>query len=147
MITVDLKTNPDLKRIITAAFPGYKKHKAFISAFGEHGVNINSFWDGGSRDEYAVVDLHTTQRKTLPTRSHPFFDVAAKGLTNQSSDILAVDHVGNVTLKVLPENFALVSAGTQLLEARFDTFCGKPATAHVYLNPANMPKFLEAPKS
>jgi hypothetical protein len=33
----------------------------------------------------------------------------------------------------LPEGFALIEAGT---------FCGKPATAHIFLNPANITKLL-----
>jgi hypothetical protein len=54
--------------------------------------------------------------------------------STENADV-EVDHVGNVTLKRLPEGFALVAAGT---------FCGKAATAHVYLNPANMARLLAA---
>jgi hypothetical protein len=46
-----------------------------------------------------------------------------------------VDGRGNATLKVLPEGFVLVEAGT---------FLGKPATAKVFLNPANITKILPA---
>jgi hypothetical protein len=98
-------------------------------------LSINSYWDGGSRTEFAVVELASLQRKSLPTRTHPYFDVAVRGLTNAENADLEVDQVGNVTLKHLPEGFALVAAGT---------FCGKAATAHVYLNPANMARLLAA---
>jgi hypothetical protein len=132
-IIESLKNAPEVKQVITAAFPGYKKHRAYLSEFSP--MQINSYWDGGSRDEFAIVELATMQRKSLPTSSHPYFDVAARGMANQSNEIVESDHVGNVTLKVLPEGFALVSAGT---------FCGKAATAHVFLNAANMTKFLSA---
>ena len=133
-ICVTLKSAPEVRRVVEAAFPSYRKHKAYISAFNG-GVNINSYWDGGSRDEYAIVELASLQRRSLPTSSHPYFDVARHGSVNAETATVSVDHVGNITLKILPEGFALVAAGT---------FCGKPATAHIYLNPANMAKYLPA---
>jgi hypothetical protein len=132
MHTVTLKSAPEVKAVVLAAFPAYRKQSAFLSAFGG-GLSINSYWDGGSRTEFAVVELASLQRKSLPTRTHPYFDVAVRGLTNTENADLEVDRVGNVTLKRLPEGFALVAAGT---------FCGKAATAHVYLNPANMVRLL-----
>jgi len=132
--SIELRQAPEVKRLVLAAFPSYRKLRASIAAFPGC-VNINSYWDGGSRSEFALVELATMVRKPLPTRTHPFFEVAARGMANQESEVLKVDHVGNVSLKVLPEGFALVEAGT---------FCGKPATAHVYLNPANMAKLLPA---
>src|SRR5271165_5551126 len=122
--TVELKQSQAIKRIILSAFPNYKKHKAFVSFFMSK-VNISSYWDGGSRDEFAIVHIETGERKPLPTSTHPYFDIAAHGLANQATEDVESDHVGNVYLKRLPDGFALVSAGT---------FCGKPATAHVYLS-------------
>jgi len=133
-----LKNSPELKQVVCAAFPSYKKHDAYLSAFPESGKNINSYWDGGSRDEYAIVELATMKRQPMPTSTHPYFDVARRGMANQSNGVLESDHVGNITLKVLPEGFALVSAGV---------FCGKSATAHVFLNPANLAKLLPAVQS
>jgi hypothetical protein len=138
MIKVELKNTPDLKKLIQAADPSYKKRNAFVSAFSSHGVNINSHWDGGSRSLYAIVDIVTGQKKALPSHTHPFYDIAAKGLANQTDGVVSIDGGGNVTLMALPENYALVETGH---------FCGKVATAHVFLNPANMPKYLEAAKS
>lgn len=130
MTTVTLKDSPEVKRIVLAAFPNYRKQRAFVSAFdGE--ININSYWDGGSKDEYALVHLATGQRKTLPTSTHPFFEIANRGMANQETDDVRTDHVGNVYLKRLPAGFALVAAGT---------FCGKPATAHVYTSSDNLLK-------
>ncbi len=134
-ITVELKAAPDLKAVILAALPNYRKRRSFVTVFPPSGVNVNSYWDGGSKSEYAIVHLETHQRRALPTSTHPYFDVAARGLANQSGSVIETDRVGNVRLKVLPEGFALVEGGT---------FCGKSAAAHVDLNPANMPKYLTA---
>mgnify|MGYP001563450181 CR=1 FL=1 len=133
MTKISLKSAPEVKRVVTVAFPEYKKHNAYLSVFPEAGMNINSYWDGGSKDEYAIVDLATMTQKPMPTTTHPYFDIMAKGIQGENA-FLEVSQRGNVTLKVLPENFALVSAGT---------FCGKRATAHVYLPAQNMPKLLE----
>ena len=134
LITIELKQDPSLKRIILAGFPNYRKRSAFVSVFGERGQNINSYWDGGSRDEYAIVELATLARKSLPTSTHPYFDISARGLSSTQDDYVTIDHVGNVSLKRIPQGYALVSAGT---------FCGKPATAHVYFHPADLPGQLQ----
>ena len=124
---IELKTNPEIKRIVTAAFPGYKKQKAYMSEFLE--MNINSYWDGGSRDEYAIVELATMRRAAMPTSTHPYFDVARYGIKGENN-VLPVDARGNITLKRLPQGFVLVQAGT---------FCGKQAAAHVYTAPKPVP--------
>lgn len=135
MKTVELKEDRTLKSIIVAAFPNYKKRSAFVSEF-HPGVSINSYWDGGSKDEYAIVHLASLRRKSLPTSTHPYFDVARHGVCETGNADVEVDHVGNIKLKRLPEGFALVRAGT---------FCGKPATAHVYF-PAQPKLEIEDPQ-
>lgn len=135
MQTIELKSAPELKRLVLAAFPDYRKKSVFLSVFGERGVNVNSYWDGGSRAVYALVEMATMRRKALPTGSHPYFDISSRGLAGQETPDVAVDHVGNVTLKRLPEGIALIEGGT---------FCGKPATAHIRVNAANMAKYLTA---
>lgn len=132
MQTITLRDAPEVLRIVRAAFPDYRKLRAFLSPF-THPKQVNSYWDGGSRNEYAIVELDTLRRKSLPTATHPYFDVARRGLANAQDEYTHVDHVGNVTLTTLPVGFVLVQAGT---------FCGKPATAHVFVNPENMTKFL-----
>ncbi len=124
MQTIELKNEPEMKRLILAAFPGYKKHRAFLSTF-HGGITLNSYWDGGSRDEYAIVDRATMRRKLLPTSTHPYFDVAKIGVHGEN-EFVSIDTRGNITLNQLPAGYALIAAGT---------FCGKAATAHVYLAP------------
>jgi hypothetical protein len=67
--------------------------------------------------------------------SHPYFDVAQRGLADQSNGPISTDHAGNATLTTLPEGYALVEGGV---------FCGKTATAVVYLNDENLTPLLEA---
>jgi hypothetical protein len=76
-----LSEQPQVETIIRAAFPGYRKHSATVEHFpAQHGgITGNSFWDSGSRDEYAVVELTSLTRRSLPTQTHPYFDL--HGLT------------------------------------------------------------------
>ena len=129
---IELRLAPEVKAVVKAAFPDYRKHRAVLSVF-DRGVNINSYWDGGSKSEYAVVELASLRRRDLPSSSHPYFDVTAHGLANVENQDIKIDHVGNITLQRLPEGFALVSAGT---------FCGKSATARVYVARENLAKLL-----
>lgn len=132
---IDVRKDRSIKAIVVAAFPGYRKHKAYVQVFGDRGKSINSYWDGGSRDEYAIVRLSDLARMPMPTVGHPYFEVKARGVGTGEDEYVTVDHVGNVTLKRLPAGFVLVQAGT---------FCGKASTAHVYANVADMPRLLPA---
>lgn len=127
-----LKEQPELARLIKSAFPGYKKREATIAPFTS--ANINSYWDGGSRSEYVLIDVATGRRLALPTSSHPYFDVARYGAEGENS-ILKIDHVGNMTLLAVPPNAVLIEAGT---------FCGKPATARIMAHADLFPKYLTA---
>src|SRR5262245_54648918 len=126
MTTIELKAVPELKKLVTTAFPGYKKHNVWLSVF--HEMDINSYWDGGSKDTYVLVDLVSGTRKSLPTSTHPYYDVARHVEPGENA-LISVDARGFITLKQLPENYALVQGGI---------FCGKTATCHVYVNAANM---------
>jgi len=134
-ITIELRTALDLKRLIQAAFPSYRRQKCYVRVFGAQGESINSYWDGGSKDEFAIVEISTGQTKRLPTSTHPYFDIARTGLAGAEDPYVKIDHVGNVMLKALPAGYALVRAGTS---------CGKPATACVMVNAGDLPKYLSA---
>lgn len=113
MQTVELKQYPEIARVIKAADPSYKKRKAFVSVV-DFVTLTGTYWDGGSRDTYTAVDLASYQRITAPQYDPPQFGGPAKPLT--------VD---------LPNNVAIVRTGV---------FCGKTATAHVYVKPLNVAK-------
>lgn len=129
--TVELKTAPEIKDILKRAI-GYRKHTCFLSTFPSCGVDINSYWCEGSRDEFTLYDLATNNKVALPTNTHPFFDVARYKQTGETESIL-IDSSGRITLKMIPENVCLIRHGIS---------CGKPATAVIYLNQGNLAKLL-----
>ena len=131
--SITLKQAPEVKRLIVAAFPSYRKLRGTVATF--HAINVNSYWDGGSKDEYAIVDIVSGQRVAVPTAGHPYFDTAARGIANIGNGAIEVDRVGNVVLKLLPRGMALVRCGV---------FCGKPATACVYVNAEDLTPTLTA---
>ena len=113
-MNIELKDYPEIKAVILAAFPGYRKKQAGIESresFSMHGT----YWDGGSRNEYAAVDLVSMRSKGAP--QYPPTQFGGPG--TQTMDI--------------PLNVAIVEAGT---------FCGKPATARVLVRAENFARLL-----
>lgn len=116
-ITVDLKTAPEIIRVIRAVDPSYRKHKAILRVC-ESVTLSGTYWDGGSRSSYAAVDLLTGRNKGAPQYNPPQFG-------GPKTDPCVS----------IPEGVAIVQTGV---------FCGKTATAFVYLNPANAAKLIPA---
>ena len=113
------KDDETVNRIVLATFPD--NHKP-VSVTEFHGPkNVNSYWDGGSRNEYALYELHTEKVYRVPT-SHPFFDRKSNGLP-----------CGNLEMRELPPNTVLVQGGV---------FCGKPSTIVLYFHPDNLNKLI-----
>lgn len=113
-----LKNAPEVKRVIQAADPSYKKHSAVLvqcESVELHGT----YWDGGSRYTYTAVELATFRVKDAPQFNPPQFGGP------QSSPVVTI-----------PEGIAIVKTGT---------FCGRTASATVFINPANANKLLTAP--
>ena len=135
MQSVTLKDNPEIRRIVNSAAMNYRKQKAYVSEFSGK-VNISSYWDGGSKSYYTIVNLATGLCRNLPTSTHPYFDIAVQGMANQETPDVESDERGNLYLRRLPQGFALVETGI---------FMGKTAPAHVYLSPEDMPLQLSAP--
>lgn len=117
MQRIDLKTAPEIVRVIRAADPSYRKHQATLSA-RETVCLSGTYWDGGSRSTYTAVDLLTCRSKGAPQYDPPQFGGPK------------VDPVVSI-----PEGIAIVETGV---------FMGKTATARVYVNPSNMAKLLTA---
>lgn len=110
-------------RIARKAFPGNRKDFS-VRAF-QGPMNVNSYWDGGSRSAYVMIRLDDMSTATLPTSTHPIFDRKANG-----------ERCGNLELNKLPPNTALVSGGT---------FRGKPASVTVYVSEENLTPLLPKP--
>jgi hypothetical protein len=119
----DLTTAPELDRIVRAS--GVRGKKGTVTVREWRGPQrMNSYWDGGSKDEYALVELGTLKVWTVPD-SHPHFDRKPNG-----------DRCGILELRELPEGTCLVSGGV---------FCGKPATITLHFRPENLALLLPSP--
>jgi hypothetical protein len=98
----------DIKSIVKAAYPSYRGRKIRISEHTSNGMNTNSYWDGGSRDTFTVVDLATLQARPIP------------GINPISP----------------PANWrdpTTIEAGTAIVE--HSIFCGKDAGCTVHIRP------------
>lgn len=117
MITVTLAANRDVQRVIKSAAPDYRKRDARIMPTATVTL-ANTYWDGGSRCEYTAVELATGRVSAAPQYAPPQFGGPA------SAPVVSI-----------PAGIAIVQTGT---------FCGKPATATVYVNPADVAHMLPA---
>ena len=105
---------PDLASIVRKAFVGYKRRKVLLhSATTVCLMDLN--WSGGTRSEYASVNLATGTVQTIgDSITHP-------------------DHNTWEGRSVpIPQGFAIVRGGH---------FCGKASTLSIYLRPEDFAKF------
>mgnify|MGYP000446863879 CR=1 FL=1 len=112
---VTLKDFPEIERVIRAANPKYRKHKAIVVA-GPRVTLHGTYWSGGSRTSYFGVNLSTFQCGGAPHYNPPQFGGP------QSDPVVNLE-----------PGAAIVALGT---------FCGKTATATVYVHPSNVAKLL-----
>ena len=102
---LNLSDSKQVKQVAKNAFPNYNGRK-FKVQFGTKNMSIRSYWDGGSRTYYALVNLATMEAKHAPT-SHPFFNKVD----------VEVDNVE------IPQGFVIVA---------HSIFCGKDMGLTVY---------------
>ena len=105
-MAIDLKNAPEIKRIVLAADPSYKKHKAIVT-FADHITISGTYWGGGSRSTYTAVNINT-----LATGSAPQFNPPQFGGPKTDPKV------------EIPEGIAIVETGF---------FCGKVMIACVTL--------------
>ena len=118
--TIELKQHPEIRAVVQAAFPTYKKHKAYLSVTTEVRLS-GTYWDGGTRHTYVAVNLATKRSQGAPQYNPPQFGGP------QTTPVVT-----------LPEGVVIVEGGI---------FCGKPATAHLHVHPNNMAKLLPKPQA
>ena len=111
MQTVTLSGFPEIARLMPA---GYKKRKAFIQS-REKITLSNTYWDGGSRSSYTIVNIATGQITTCAQHAPPEFG-------------------GKTPVVEIDNDIAIIETGV---------FCGKPATASVFVSPENYNKLLK----
>lgn len=109
-------TAPEVQEIAKAAFPDYTGRKFSVTAF-QGPMNLASYWDGGSRIYYAVVNLNTKKSVEIP-QSGTMFDKQTYRMTT------------------LPPNLAVVAHSISM---------GKDSGITIHVNPENLSKMLPAP--
>lgn len=108
--TITLKEHPDIARLIRAAAPKYRKHKATVE-YVDHVTPYGTYWSGGSCNSYWHVRASTMGGYIVGPVPGPTAPPQFGGGEAKRFDI--------------PEGDAVIKLGT---------FCGRPATAHVYIN-------------
>jgi hypothetical protein len=109
-------SHPAIRKLIAATFPDYRRRKVMIWA--RSNVTLSGLnWDGGSRSEYAgcTLDGQPTGNASRFHRFHP------------------ADNPGEGRTIAVPTGCALVQGGT---------YCGRPATLYIYVNPEDMPRLI-----
>jgi hypothetical protein len=112
---VSLKTAPELLAVIRAASPSYRKHNARVVITDSVELN-GTYWSGGSRSTYTAVNLATMETGRAAQYAPPQFGGPAQSLR-----------------VAIPMGVVIVETGI---------FCGKAATACVYMHPANVQALL-----
>jgi len=115
LLTLDLAHHPEIKRVVLAASPHYRKRKAFFSV-AETVSLTGTYWSSGSRSTYTAVRLADGFALGAPHYNPPQFG----GPTHAPEC-------------VIPAGVAIVETGI---------FCGRPATAFVRIGPADAAKLL-----
>lgn len=109
----DKTTNSFVKNLAKTAYPGWKGRKFYVQ-ISDKARRLLSYWDGGSKDDFRVVEIATGQISHPPT-VYPF------GGEN------------NPNYQPQP-GFALVE---------HSIFCGKDGGCTVYLHPDDQEKLEE----
>lgn len=106
---------PEVQSLVRTAFPGYSGKRFTVETFSGPMV-LNSYWSGGSRDYWALVNMATGKVFTVPENGTPWTN--PRGFK-----------VGR-----LPLNLALVRHS----KGHYESTC-------VYVSPENISKYLPAP--
>lgn len=113
MSTTFYSSSPDLQELAKVAFPDYNGRKIKISEFNGP-MDLTSYWDGGSRKEYVVMNLITKRSQPIPQGGSGHGDVPYR-------------------ISELPENIAVVE---------HSIFMGKDLGITFYVAKENMVKML-----
>lgn len=106
---------PEIRDIALKAFPDYNGRSFKVETFGGP-MRLDSYWEGGSRDYYAIVNMNTGKVKQVPENGTPWSGKPWR-------------------ISKLPPNFAVVRSH----RGRFQEIT-------IYVNPENISKMLPAPE-
>ena len=107
---------PEVKQIAQAAFPDYKGRSFSVLPF-RGGMDLSSYWSGGSRDYYNVINLTTLRSAEIPQGGSGHGDAPYR-------------------ISTLPDNMAVVKR---------TYFQGKDLGITIFVNPENLSKMLPSP--
>lgn len=71
---------PVIRRIIEATYPNYKGRKIKLRSYTPH--ELHSYWDEGSRDTFALVNLNAGTVGHMES-NHPFFEAQRSPIGNK----------------------------------------------------------------
>ncbi len=108
---------PEVVSVVHAAFPDYTGRKIQIDPF-RGPMRLESYWSGGHRDYFAIIELSTLKAKDISSMCQAPFS-----------------RPGETTLSALPAGFALIRR----------TYSGNSQYVHVYVHLDSMTKMLPAP--
>lgn len=100
--------DPKVRAVCHAAYPAYKGLKCKV-VFTTDPIDLASYWDGGTRTYFQVLELGTLKTLEVPSQ-HPAFDQQIKGAESFS----------------IPPGFVVVA---------HDIFCGKDLGLTIYARP------------
>lgn len=118
MATTYHTDRPEVRQMALAAFPGYTGRKFSVTAF-RGPKNLASYWDGGSRDTFALVRMDDLKAVDIPENGTPYsraplqLDALPPGTALVEHSIFHGKDFG-LTLHVPAENLApLLPAGPE----------------------------------
>lgn len=107
------KPSPILERICRAAFPSYGGRKWKLES--RERLSTNSYWDGGSKDTFCIVEIATFLTKSIPSMNP--LTVKAREPTDIPAGAVIVEHsifcgkqIG-LTVHCRPEDFEQLKQG------------------------------------
>jgi hypothetical protein len=107
------KSDKSLKKIVEACYPEWRGRKLHVEAATSY--QLSNYWSEGSRDYVRAFDLASGKiADTMRLSGNPF----------------------------TPEAHARVEIPEGVVFVEHSIFCGKDRGVTIYVNPANMPKFL-----
>ena len=131
MTIIHLDPTPEIKNLARQCFPRYRGRSFTINNSG-HSVNISSYWSGGSRSYFAMLELGTGKRLDIAQNGtvHDGGSIAPEGVKVTAGYVLA-EHVifcgkdlgitfhvdPNTATAFLPDNVELTSDEQIVLKA------------------------------
>lgn len=110
------KSDKSVKRVCEAAFPEYKGRTIRVEV-ATRPLDVADYWDGGTRSYFVFLEVATLRKLEVPSQ----------GMNDRK--------VKGASAVPVPEGFVCVE---------HSIFQGHDCGLRIYVNPADMPKLIEA---